>query len=107
MVSTNCLHCLILLSDVALAISSFIVDSQGEAGPACVCRGTPLGLVACIAYAFQWGYDGKQPSIVSLETTSRSSGNQLEDDESSACLYLVQSAFLRLTQVMCRAVDEW
>ena len=25
---------------------------------------SPLGLVACIAYVLQWGYDGKQPSIV-------------------------------------------
>ena len=28
---------------------------------------SPLGLVACKAYVFQWGYDGKQPSIVSLD----------------------------------------
>ena len=45
-----------------------------------------MGLVACIAYVFQWGYDGKQPSIVSLGTTSRLSGNQLEDDGSSPCV---------------------
>ena len=31
-------------------------------------------------------YDGKQPSIVSLGTTSRISGNQLEDDGSSVCV---------------------
>ena len=55
--------------------------------PACVGRlalsswlRSPLGLVACKAYVFQYGYDGKQPSIVSLETTSRLSGNQLEND---------------------------
>ena len=61
--------------------------------PACVGRlappswlRSPLGLVACVAYVFQWGYDGKQPSIVSLETASRLSGNQLEDDGSSACV---------------------
>ena len=74
-------------------ISSFIVDSRGEADPAYLGRLappslliSPLGLVACIAYVFQWGYDGKQPSIVSLGTTSRLSGNQLEDDGSSACV---------------------
>ena len=44
------------------------------------------GLVACKAYVFQWGYDEKQPSIVSLGTTSRLSGNQLEDDGSSVCI---------------------
>ena len=62
-------------------------------GPACVGRlapllwpGSPLGLVACIAYVFQWGYDGKQPSMVSLGRASRLSGNQLEDDGSSALL---------------------
>ena len=32
---------------------------------------TLLVLVVCIAYVFQWGYDGKQPSIVSLGTTFR------------------------------------
>ena len=42
--------------------------------PACVGRlappswlRSPLGLVACIAYVFQWRYDGKKPLIVSLE----------------------------------------
>ena len=52
-------------------ISSFIVGARR--GPACVGRlappslpGTPLGLVSCIAYVFQWRYDGKQPSILSL-----------------------------------------
>ena len=44
------------------------------------------GLVACIAYVFQWGYDGNQPSIVSIGATSRLSGNLLEDDGSSACV---------------------
>ena len=60
---------------------------------ACVDRLAPptwlrslLGLVACVSYVFQWGYDEKQPSIVSLGTTSRLSGNQLEDDEISACV---------------------
>ena len=57
---------------------------------------SPLGLVACKAYVFQWGYDGRQPSIVSLGTTSRLSGNQLEDDGSSVCvLYL---AYVRSNQ---------
>ena len=37
-----------------------------------------MRLVAYIAYVFQWGYDGKQPSIVSLGTTSRLSGNSDE-----------------------------
>ena len=53
--------------------------------PVCVGRDAPptwlrslLGLVACKAYIFQWGYDGKQPSIVSLGRTSRLSGNQLK-----------------------------
>ena len=71
-----------------MVISLFIVDRRGSA---CVGRialpslpGSPLGLVACIDYAFQWGFDGKQLSIVSLGTTSRLSGNQLEDDRSSA-----------------------
>ena len=61
--------------------------------PACVGRlappswlRSPLGLVACTAYVFQWRYDGKQPSIVLLGTTSRISGNQLEDDGSSVCV---------------------
>ena len=51
------LHCLLLYTDVALAISSFSVDSGARWGPACVGRlappswpGTPLGLIACIAY---------------------------------------------------------
>ena len=61
--------------------------------PACVGRlappswlRSPLGLVACKANVFQWGYDGNQPSIVSFGTTSRLSGNQLEDDGSSVCV---------------------
>ena len=28
---------------------------------------SPLELVACIAYDFQWGYDGNQASIVTPE----------------------------------------
>ena len=44
------------------------------------------GIFACIAYVFQWGYDGKQPSIVSLGPISRLSGNQMEDDRSSVCV---------------------
>ena len=52
---------------------------------------SPLRLVACIAYVFQWGYDGKQPSIVSLGTTSRLSDNQLEDDGSS--VYVLSLAY--------------
>ena len=62
----------------------------GRRDPVCVGRLAPpswlrfpLGLVAYKAYVFQWGYDGKQPSIVSLGTTSRLSGNQLEDGLSS------------------------
>ena len=47
---------------------------------------SPLKLVACKAHVFQWGYDGNQPSIVSLGTTSRLSANQLEDDGSSVCV---------------------
>ena len=47
---------------------------------------SPQGLVACVSYVFQWGYDGKQPTIVSLGTSSRISGNQLEDEGSSACI---------------------
>ena len=95
MLSTNYFHCLLLKSDVALVISSFVVDGRARWCPACVgCLapswpGSPLGIVACIAYVFQWGYDRKQPSIVSLGTTSRLSGNQLEDDGSSLALYLV------------------
>ena len=68
----------------SFVISSFIVDSRGDAA-SCLRMSSPLGLVASKAYVFQWGYDGKQPSIVSLGTTSRLSGNQLEDDGSSAC----------------------
>ena len=89
MLSTNSLHCLILSSDVALVISSFIVDSRStQAGSRLAPPSWPtslLRLVACIDYVFQWGYDGKQSSIVSLRTPSRFSGNQLEDDGSSAC----------------------
>ena len=66
----------------ALVISSFVSTAGARRDPACVCRLAPpswlrypLGLVACVAYVFQWGYDGKQPSIVSLE-----------DDGSSACV---------------------
>ena len=44
------------------------------------------GTFASIAYVFQWGYDGKQPSIVSLGTTSHLSGNQVEYVGSSACV---------------------
>ena len=47
---------------------------------------SPLGLVVCTSYVFQWGYDGKQPSVVSLRTTSRLSGKQLEDDGSLVCV---------------------
>ena len=61
--------------------------------PACVGRlappswlRSPLGLGACIAYVFQWGYDGKQPAIVSLGTNSRLCGNQLDDDGISVCV---------------------
>ena len=47
---------------------------------------SPLGLIACKDYVSQWEYDGKQPSIVSFGTTSRLSGNQLEDDGSLVCV---------------------
>ena len=64
--------------------------------PACVGRlappswlRSPLGLVACIAYVIQWGYDGNQPSMVSLRTTSRLSGNKLEDDRAQFAFYLL------------------
>ena len=40
----------------------------------------------CIAYVFQWGYGGKQPSILSLGPTSHLSGKQLEDDGISVCI---------------------
>ena len=88
MLSTNSLHCLLLWSDV---------DSRGQAGfcsPSC--PGSVRGLVAYIAYVFQWGYDGKQHSIVSLGTTSRLSGNQLEDDGSTACV--ISLACIRSSQ---------
>ena len=94
MLSTNSLHCLLLWSDVALVISSFIVGSRGEAG-SCLRRSSRSSIMVKIsagtcfayrAYVFQWGYDGKQPSIVSLGTTSRLSGNRLEDDGSSVCV---------------------
>ena len=74
-------------------ISSFIVDSRARRDPACVVRlapsswlRSPLGLVACKAYVFQWRYDRNQHSIVSLGITSRLSGNQLEVDVSSVCV---------------------
>ena len=38
------------------------------------------------SFVFQGGYDGKQPLIVSLRTTSRLSGNQLKDDRGSVCV---------------------
>ena len=90
MLLTNSLHRLLLRSDVALVISSFIVDSRGEAGSS-LRRSSRSSImakisVACKAYVFQWGYDGKRPSKVSLGTTSRLSGNQLEDDGSSVCV---------------------
>ena len=93
MLSTNYLHCLFLSSDIALVISSFILSTAGaRRGPDCVGRlaptsflGPPQGLVACIAYVLHWGYDGK-PYIVSFGITSRLSGNQLEDNGSSACV---------------------
>ena len=47
---------------------------------------SPMGLAACKAYVFQWGYDRKQPSIVSLGTTTCVSGNQLEVDGSLVCV---------------------
>ena len=50
---------------------------------------SPLGLVACKAYVFLWGYDGNQPSIVLLGIPSRLSGNQLEDDGGSVCVLLL------------------
>ena len=59
----------------------------------------PLGLVACKTYVFQWGYDGNQPSIVSLGTTSRLSGNQLEDDGSSVCVLLPVSGPVSILEV--------
>ena len=68
-----------------MTLSSFIVDSRGRlASPSWPI--SPLGIVACIAYVVQWGYDGKQPSIMSLGTSSRLSDNQLEDDGRSACV---------------------
>ena len=74
------------------ALSSFVIRCrfgdfiihcrQPRRDPACVGRlappswlRSPLGLVACKAYVYQYGYDGKQPSIVSLGITSRLSGN--------------------------------
>ena len=36
MISTNALHCLLFLSDFALVISSFIVDSRGKAESVCL-----------------------------------------------------------------------
>ena len=94
-------------------ISSFVIRCHfGEhiiycrgarRGPANVGRlappswpGFPLGLVACKSYVFQWGYDVNQPSIVWLGTTSRLSGNQLEDDGSSACV--LSLAYIRFSQ---------
>ena len=79
---------LILCRMLGFAVNSFVRPSQlgaiGRLAPPSWLR-SPLGLVACKAYVFQWGYDGKQPSIVSLGTTSRLSGNKLEDDGSSFC----------------------
>ena len=43
----------------------------------------------CIAYVFQCGYYGKQPSIMSLGTTSRLSGNKLEDAGAQLAFYLL------------------
>ena len=95
MLSINSLHCLLLWSDVAFLTAGMRRDH------ACICRinsppwpGIPLGLVACIAYVFQWGYDGNQPPMVSLGTTSSISGNQLEDDRSSVAFYLLSASGL-------------
>ena len=87
---------------------------QPGRGPSCVGRLAPpswigfqLGLVACIASVFQWGYDGKQHSIVSPVTTSRLSGNQLEDDGSSAyILSIVISGPVILLQVAVGSVPS-
>ena len=44
-----------------------------------------FGAVRLVVYSLT-EYDVKQPSIVSLGTTSRLSGKQLEDGGSSACV---------------------
>ena len=86
MLSTNSLHCL-WRSHHSLSTAGARRDPVciGRLAPPAWLR-SPLGLVACKAYVFQWGYDGKQPSIVSFGTTSRLSGNQLEDYGSSVCV---------------------
>ena len=58
MLSTNSLQCLLLWSDVALVISSFIVDSRGEAG-SCSRRSSRSSIMArisvgaCCVYSFR------------------------------------------------------
>ena len=63
--STNSLHCLLLSSDVALVISSFVVDSRGEAGSG-LRRSSRSSIMTkisagtcCVykAYVFQLGYE--------------------------------------------------
>ena len=76
-----------LLSTVSLSTAGARRDPVcvGRLAPPSWLR-SPLGLVACKSYVFQLGYDGKQPSIVSLGTTYRRSGNQLEDEGSLVCV---------------------
>ena len=56
---------------------------------------SPLGRFACIVYVFHWGYDGKQPSIVSLGTT----GNQLKDEGIS--VFVLSLACIGSSQPLC------
>ena len=95
MLPTNSLHCLFFV--IRCRFRDLIIHCRqrdpvfvGRLAPPSWLR-YPLGLVACKAYVFQWGYDGKQPSIVSLGTTSRLSGNQLEDVGSSSCVLSLAS----------------
>ena len=68
MLSINSLHCLLLLSHHSLSTARARRDPvcTGRLAPPSWLR-SPLGLVVCKAYVFQWGYDGKQPSIVPSE----------------------------------------
>ena len=45
--------------------------------------------MACRAYVFQWGYDGRLPSIVSLGTISRLSGNSWKMTGTLLAFYLL------------------
>ena len=118
MLSTNFLHCLLLWSDVALVISSFIFDSRGKAW-SCLRRSSRSSIMAKISARTCCVYSLRLPVVIWWEAAFnnvaqnnfssfwQSAGRWRELSlRSISCLYPVQSAFLRLMQVLCRAGDD-